>query len=121
MVIIFSFSNYTKTRIYAETIINSIGYFIILFTFSWDKVYYIFKKQGNDTYTYFVYKRHERCILHKSTCCGCKLKISNEHFQTLIRKSIDFYRICTQFFEITDNGKLVYISIQSKIKYLQNT
>ncbi|OUM57794.1 hypothetical protein PIROE2DRAFT_17107 [Piromyces sp. E2] len=111
--------NYAKARIYVETLLNSIGYFIILITFSWDKVYYILKKQGNEAYTYFVFKRHEQCHIHKSTCCGCRLNMTREHFQTLIRKSIDFYRICTQFFEITDQGKLMYIGTQSKIKYLQ--
>ncbi|ORX37497.1 hypothetical protein BCR36DRAFT_313656, partial [Piromyces finnis] len=107
-------------KIYVETILNSIGYFIIFITFSWDKVYYILNRQGNEAYTYFIFQQHEQCLIHKSKCCGCKLNMTNEHFKSLIRKSIDFYRVCTRFYEITDRGNIMYINIRSKVKYLQN-
>lgn len=71
-------------------------------------------KKDDHPKNYFILKRHSKCTIHNSNICSCKLNITEKEFQDEIRKSINFYKICSTFYEII-NGKLVYISVKTKI------
>jgi len=43
--------------------------------------------------------------------------MSQEDYNINSRRSIDFYKMCTSFFGIVE-GKLVYINLDSKIKFV---
>lgn len=69
-------------------------YFIIFILFSWDKIFYIFKKDGNNSNNYFIYKRHELCSKHNSNSCGCRYNISKENLNIYSDKYIRLYNEC---------------------------
>jgi len=81
-------------------ILNSICNIVIFILFSWDKIYYIFKKEGNNQYVYFIYKRHEECLKHKSTHCGCKLNMTNEEIEISINNYIDIYKYVQPYLKL---------------------
>lgn len=85
--------------------------------FSWDKIYYIFKKKGNDPTLYFIYSRKEKCFVHNSFTCGCKLKSKKENLKPIIEKYIKFYKFCSTVF-IIEKGKIKYIKLQSKVNII---
>jgi len=60
---------------------------------------------------YFIYKRHDECLKHKSTYCGCKLNIPKEEIEISINNYIDIYKSCSTIFEII-NGKIKFISLR---------
>ncbi|ORX42813.1 hypothetical protein BCR36DRAFT_242089, partial [Piromyces finnis] len=107
-------NNQPYAKIIFNTSLNSIGYLAMLIMFSWNTLYIIIKRK-NCPQEYFIFKRHEKCMIHQSFSCPCTLNISIETFYKNIRKSIDFYKISSSFFEIVNN-KLLYINISSKIK-----
>ena len=112
--------NQRFNKIIIETILNSISSIGIFLLFSWDKVYYIIKKEGNNPMVYFIYKRHEECLKHKSTYCGCKLNMIKEHIEMSIRNYIDIYKTCSTLFEIVD-GKVKFIKLRENQDIKNNT
>ena len=91
---------------------------MIFIIFSFNNIYNIVKGEGDNPVKYFIYKRHEECTIHNSTSCGCKLYLTQEEFSTNIRRSLDFYRICSTILEIVD-GKIKYINFNSKIEFVK--
>ncbi|ORX49040.1 hypothetical protein BCR36DRAFT_413035 [Piromyces finnis] len=83
------------TKIYIDFSLNTICYFSIFITFSWDKIYYILKKQGNDSTHYFIFERHEFCSKHNSNICGCKINLSKENICNNIDNYIILYKMCS--------------------------
>ncbi|OUM62446.1 hypothetical protein PIROE2DRAFT_11296 [Piromyces sp. E2] len=92
-------------KIIIEIVLNTISCIGVFIIFSWDKIYYIIKKEGNNPMIYFVYKRHEECLVHRSTFCGCKLTMKKEEIEACIFNYIDIYNTCSTLFEIVD-GKI---------------
>ncbi|ORX64425.1 hypothetical protein BCR32DRAFT_273116 [Anaeromyces robustus] len=89
------FNNQRKTKIIFEVLLNTICYLTVFILFSWDKVYYILKNQGDDPTIYFIYEKHELCTIHQSTSCGCKLNISKDILLVKITQSINYYTLCS--------------------------
>ncbi|ORX77658.1 hypothetical protein BCR32DRAFT_270514 [Anaeromyces robustus] len=85
-----------------EIFSNSLGFLIIFVLFSWDKIYYIIKKEGNDNKNYFILRSKEKCVLHNS----------------YRYKYIDFYNLCSKLFIKTDDKKIKYFDLDSKIQYI---
>ncbi|ORX63531.1 hypothetical protein BCR32DRAFT_273406 [Anaeromyces robustus] len=86
--------------IYVNTFFNSLCFIVTFVLLSWNKIYYICKKQGDDSTLYFIYKNHDLCSIHNSTYCGCKLKnMSKDELLINIDKYIEIYKICSDFFE----------------------
>jgi len=69
--------------------------------FSWDKIYYVITKRGNDVKNYFLFRRHDLCKIHNSYTCGCKLNIPKDEQIQQIRKSIDIYKACSTLYIIS--------------------
>ncbi|OUM56276.1 hypothetical protein PIROE2DRAFT_19184 [Piromyces sp. E2] len=107
-------SNQKYNKYIFDTTLNSIGYLILFILFSWDKVYYIFKKQGNDPRKYFIIKKYKKCVIHNSFTCGCQLEESDENLEPIIKKYILFYKFCSTFL-IINHGKLKYVNMKSKL------
>ncbi|KAL6596849.1 hypothetical protein U3516DRAFT_565114 [Neocallimastix sp. 'constans'] len=91
------FRNNYITKIFYELTINTIAYITLFLLLSWDKIYYIIKKKGNDPTVYFIYKRHELCLTHNSNRCGCKLTISKELLLNNIEQYINIYKKSSKF------------------------
>ncbi|ORX46842.1 hypothetical protein BCR36DRAFT_356203 [Piromyces finnis] len=116
------FQNQRIAKFKLSLYVNSIGYFIIYILFSWDKVYYIMKKEGNVTFNYFVYaRRTNECAIHHSTICTCKRDSTyiNEELILLNKKALEFYSVCSTVFEVKNN-KISYLNVQSKMELLEN-
>jgi len=96
-----------------------IAYFIVFVIFSWDKIYYIVIKKGNDTNTYFLIKHYEKCIIHNSYKCGCILKEKFRDQSSIINKYLKFYKYCTEFYDIGDN-KIKKFKINDIINIIQS-
>jgi len=86
--------------------------------FSWDKIFYIYKKAGNNPCNYFILQRHESCLIHNSTTCGCKLNIPDNEKFIVFNKRIEIYNICSTFIEIV-NKKITYVKAMYKIQLLE--
>jgi len=72
-------------------------YYIIFILLSRDKVYYIRIKTGNDQRNYYyIYKRHELCIVHNSNYCGCRLNIPEKNFKKITEKYVNLYKFVLQ-------------------------
>ena len=110
-------NNQRYGKIKFDLFFNSLFYYIIFISFSWDNIYIIIKGKGNDSTNYFIYKKHELCEKHNSTSCSCKLNMTDVELSNSIRNSIIFYKICTTFYEII-NGKIIYIDNELKIAIL---
>jgi len=67
--------------------------------------------------SYFIFKKHSKCLKHNSTVCGCLLNMTKEELNLSIRNSINLYIVCSSYFKISDK-KVVYIGTATKIKYL---
>ena len=73
--------------------------------------------KGNDPNTYFLFKRHEKCLIHDSYTCGCILEQTKEDLISTIYKFIDYYKFCSTLFVI-ENGKVKFMNIKTKLKLL---
>ncbi|OUM58168.1 hypothetical protein PIROE2DRAFT_16647 [Piromyces sp. E2] len=60
-----------------------------------------------------------KCILHNSFTCGCKLEESDENLELIIKKYIIFYKFCSTIF-IINHGKIKYINMKSKLSITKN-
>jgi len=96
--------------------LNSIGNIGVFLLYSWDKIYYILKKEGDNSMTYFIFKRHEECLKHKSTYCGCNLNMTKADMDEGINNYIDIYKTCSTIFEIV-RGKIRFIKIQKSPEF----
>ncbi|ORX56013.1 hypothetical protein BCR36DRAFT_175699 [Piromyces finnis] len=106
-------NNQRYERVIFETLLNTICYIIVFLFFSWDKLYYIIKKEKKIE-NYFIYKNYEMCSLHKSLTCGCQLEKKNNNVIPVIEKYIDFYKFCSAIVE-KKNGKTRLVRVESKI------
>ncbi|KAG4095661.1 hypothetical protein H8356DRAFT_944737 [Neocallimastix lanati (nom. inval.)] len=104
-------------KIAFELILNNIGYFIIFILFSWDKIYYILKKEGDDCNIYFRFRKHEKCAIHNSYTCWCDHERSKKDIRPSIKRYIDFYKFCSLVITIID-GKIKYIKMKTKTDLL---
>jgi len=86
----------------------------MFFLFSWDKVYYIIKKEGNYNYNYFKMLKLKKCVLHNSYRCGCKLNKNEDSIKQTIEQYILIYKYCTKLFVVVD-GKIKLFSIRKKL------
>lgn len=107
-------SNQRYARVKFETYLNSICYIIVFLLFSWDKFYYILKKESNNAINYFVLKNFEICPLHNSYNCGCQLENKKDETIPVIQKYIDFYKFCSAIVEVQDK-KIKLVRKKSKI------
>jgi len=101
---IFSFNifvNQRWSRVIFDLTFNSLCYFSIFICFSWDKIYYVITKKGNDVKNYFILKRHELCGIHNSNICGCKLDMPMDEQIQKIQQSIDIYKTCSTLYIIS--------------------
>jgi len=105
--------NQKYARVAFDTSLNSIGFFVLFLCYSWDKVYYIVKKAGNDPRVYFKLKKYKKCFKHNTFTCGCKLDQDNENLLPAMEKYILFYQFCSVIFTKVD-GKVKYINMKSK-------
>jgi len=82
-----------------EIITNMICYFILFILFSFDKVFYIARNEGNNPDNYFIFKRREynSNFLIKVYKDEFEVKTKNEY---IILKYIYLYRFCSKFFTI---------------------
>ncbi|KAL6599435.1 hypothetical protein U3516DRAFT_494694, partial [Neocallimastix sp. 'constans'] len=88
-------NNQRYARIVFEFLLNSICNIILLLLVSWNKVYFILKKEGNNPNKYFIYITYEKCLIHNSESCECDKMIKNEDNSLIIIKYINFYKFCT--------------------------
>jgi len=102
-----------------EATLNSIGYIIIFMLFSWDKIYYVMKKEGNDSNKYFKITVYKKCFKHNSLTCGCRLEVSDEDNQEIIKKFIIFYKYCSLMIVYRD-GKIKYVNSKYKLSILDS-
>lgn len=79
-------------------ILNLICYLIIFICFSWDKLYYIITKNGNNSNLYFIYVVHNKCFVHNSYTCGCHLELRDEDNSFIIKKFVLLYKVCSNPF-----------------------
>jgi len=75
-----------RFEILFEYALNLTGYIIIFILFSWDKIYYIIKKEGDNIDNYFVFKNRgmykiqkEKYIEIYKRCSKIKLNKSNNN------------------------------------------
>lgn len=78
-------------------IFNTICYLTMFILLSWDKIYYIMKKEGNNSTIYFIYIKHDICEIHHSHCCGCKLNLTKENIKVNTDNYINIYNFCSKF------------------------
>jgi len=118
-IISFSILNNQKyVRVIFENILNSMCYLTLFIGLSWDKVYYIYKKKGNDPKIYFkISKRYKKCFVHKTYNCGCTLEEDNDNLESDIEKYIFFYKFCSLLF-VKEGGKIQYVNMESKINVI---
>jgi len=115
---IFANQRYEKEIFVA--VLNTACFLVIFIIFAGPIVYSICTNKGNDRSTYFIYKRHDFCPIHESTICGCKLKMNKTELLLHIKRSIDFYAVCSLLYVFVD-GKLVYVNSRNKINILNYT
>ena len=96
---------------YFNHILNGLCYLIISALFSWDKIYYILTKKGNDQESYFISLKLVQCPIHRSIMCGCKNFVKSE--ADVVTKYIEFYKYSSKVLMIS-NGRLTYIKKNSK-------
>ena len=87
--------------------------------FSWSNIYYIVKKEGDNTLTYFKIKKYKKCIIHESRNCGCQLELTFRNIEPFVENYIKFYNFCSALFMI-NNGKLKYVNMNSKYSIISN-
>jgi len=87
--------------------------------FSWDKAYYVMKKQGNVYSKYFKLTVYKKCLMHNLLTCGCRLEVSNENNDEIIEKFIKFYKYCSLMIIYRD-GKVTYMNSKSKLSILNS-
>ncbi|ORX47929.1 hypothetical protein BCR36DRAFT_294518, partial [Piromyces finnis] len=97
-------------------ILNGICYLTIIILFSWDKIYYIITKKGNNSeYYFYSLKMDDFPSLQKLYYCGYT---KNE--REVIKRYIDFYKYTSQIIKIT-NGRVKYIKKRNKNSYRFST
>jgi len=107
--------NQIYAKIVCEGFFNSITYLIVFILFSWDKVYYIIRKEGNEKYNYFRITKYKKCPVHNSYKCGCKFYSDEDRINILIKNYILVYKRCSLLFIVT-NGKIKFNHIERKFK-----
>jgi len=83
---------------------------VILVLYSWNKIYYIIRKKGNDPNNYFYSLKINKCCIHNSYTCDCN---KTDCEKEIIDKYINLYKYCSNII-IYSNGKLRFIKKQSK-------
>jgi len=78
-------------------------------------VYYIIRKEGNESYNYFRMNIYKKCPIHQSYKCGCKLNNDEKHIYKLIENFISTYKRCSTLFTI-HNGKIKLNIVSQKIR-----
>jgi len=102
-----------------EATLNTIDYLVIFILFSWDKVYFIVKKEGDNPNKYFKITVYKKCLVHNSLTCGCRLEVSDEDNKEIIKKFIKFYKYCSLMIVYKD-GKVKYVDSKSKLSILDS-
>ncbi|KAG4085267.1 hypothetical protein H8356DRAFT_1298496 [Neocallimastix lanati (nom. inval.)] len=97
-------NNQRYSRIFFEYILNSICYSAFFILLSWDKVYYIIKKESNNPNKYFLIEKYEKCSIHNSLTCGCQLNRIDKDNTVSIKKYINFYKLCTSVIEFQEGS-----------------
>ncbi|ORX45341.1 hypothetical protein BCR36DRAFT_358228, partial [Piromyces finnis] len=77
-------------KVVFDYVSNTIAYLVIFIMFSWDKIYYISIKEGNNTNVYFLFKRYKKCLIHHSYKCGCILNEKECNHTLVINKYLLF-------------------------------
>lgn len=67
-------------KIIFDILLNTIGYSLIFALFSWDKIYYIIKKRGNDNSVYFKLKYKDSLYISRENYIGIYKKCSIPKF-----------------------------------------
>jgi len=80
-------------KVLFDVTLNMIAYLVIFILFSWDKIYYILRKEGNNI------KHYEKCILHDSYKCGCVLLEKKRNQSTIVSKYLQFYKYSTKLLD----------------------
>ncbi|OUM61162.1 hypothetical protein PIROE2DRAFT_12876 [Piromyces sp. E2] len=111
-------NNQRYGQVFFEVMLNLICFCIIYVLFSWDKVYYVFLKQGNISQNYFKVHKYKKCLIHETTSCECELELSYDDIDIITKKFIKFYKYCSTIFVIR-NGKMSYITMKSKTCIIQ--
>jgi len=96
-----------------------IAYIVIFILFSWDKIYYIIRKEGNNTNVYFHIKHYEKCIIHDSYKCGCVLLEKKRNQSTIVNKYLHFYKYCTKLFD-TKHKKIKKFDMKDIIDIIES-
>jgi len=86
--------------------------------FSWDKIYYVITKRGNDVKKYYLFRRHDLCNIHNSNSCGCKLDISMDEQIEKIQQSIDIYKACSTLYILSHKKLHKLFGTLSKLDHL---
>jgi len=47
---------------------------------------------------YFICFRHEKCQLHNSSTCGCKINLTKENIEQQSKRYIALYKTCSSTF-----------------------
>jgi len=102
------------SKVIFDVTLNSICYFILYLSLIWDKLYYIIKKEGDNSFNYFLLYHHDYCPTHASTTCGCKMNMSKDDLLFNIQSSTYFYKVCSSFFTII-GGRLKFLQSKSKL------
>ncbi|ORX40393.1 hypothetical protein BCR36DRAFT_364685 [Piromyces finnis] len=106
-----SFMNNNNLYNICNSIINELCYFIILILYTYEKIYYIISKKGNDFKYYFNSVSIEKCLEHNSYSCGCNKEANGE--EEIVNNYLSFYKFCSKFIQFSD-GKFKYVRKNSK-------
>jgi len=104
-------NNQKYSKVLINSIISSIVYLICFTLISFDNVYYIIKKEGNNVNKYFQYGKRNRNN-ESSVALGHDIK-EDKCNEYKIRNYINFYKYCSKIFEF-NRGKVKYIGKSSK-------
>jgi len=91
-----------------------ICYLILFFLFSFDKVFYIARKEGNNPNKYFIFKidEYNKDLVSRVYDDDLKNKQKNNHH--IILKYIYLYKFCSKVFK-TNKKRIKSISRKTKI------
>jgi len=87
--------------------------------FSWEKIYYIAKKEGDNINIYFIFKRYEKCLIHNTYNCDCILEEKKRDHTLIIHKFLLLYKYCSTPF-IIKNGNTRSFSKKEILNILYN-
>jgi len=113
-----SIYNRSNSYFLYNTIMNGIGYIVILILFIWEKIYYILRKNKYDysQENYFSTLENKSCSIHHSYTCDCEQMKIQHH---LVLEYINYYKISTQILSHS-GGKIRYNKVDntSQIKFI---